>query len=137
MRRRSPTSPTPGSQDNDATAVMAAAPVTAWLRSATQHLTRIGGALVLVTGAYVTYYGVYELRVNNGGDTGDPVIEVAARIQRTMSAWVGTIGVLTVVRVLIVIVGAAAVFGWLRLNRRRRTAQAATHAGLVSSRRRE
>lgn len=107
-----------------ATAIaLAAAPVTAWLRGATHHLTRVGGALLLVTGAYVTYYGVYELRVNSGGDTGDPIIEAAARIQQALSAWVGAIGVLPIVLVLVVIVCAAAIFGWRRLGRRRREAE--------------
>lgn len=108
-----------------ATAIaLAAAPVTAWLRGATHHLTRVGGALLLVTGAYVTYYGVYELRVTRGGTTADPVIEAAARIQKAMSASVGKLGVLPIGLILLGIVCAAGLFGWRRLGRRRREADA-------------
>ncbi len=105
-----------------ATAIaLAAAPVTAWLRGATHHLTRIGGILLLVTGGYVMYYGLYELRISGGGDTSDPVIEAAARIQQVVSAWVGDIGALPIVLVLIGIVGTVALFGWRRRGSRRKT----------------
>lgn len=94
---------------------LAAAPVTAWLRGAMQHPTRVGGALPVATGAYVSYYGVYELRVNGGGEAADPVIEAAARVQQAMSTWVGSVGVLPIVLVLIVVVRAAAGGpGWRR-----------------------
>lgn len=111
-----------------ATAIaLAAAPVTAWLRGAMQHLTRVGGALLVATGAYVSYYGVYELRVNSGGETADPIIETAARLQQAMSTWVGSVGVLPIVLVLLVVACAAAVFGWRRTVRRRRPADAEQH----------
>ena len=45
-------------------------------------MPRVAGALLLVAGAYVAWYGAWELRVLGGGDPGDPVIEAAARIQR-------------------------------------------------------
>lgn len=108
-----------------ATAIaLAAAPVTAWLRGATQYLTRAGGALVLITGAYISYYGVYELRVSSGGDTSDPIIEAAAHVQQALSSLVGTLGIVPVVLVLVVIVGAAAVLGWRTVVVRRRKANA-------------
>lgn len=104
-----------------ATAIaLAAASVTAWLRGAMRHLTRVGGVLLVATGAYVAYYGVYELRINGGGDAGDPIIDAAARIQQAMSSWVGTLGALPAAVVLIVIVCAAGVFGWRRVICRRR-----------------
>lgn len=103
-----------------ATAIaLAAAPVTKWLRGATGHLNRIGGVLLLVAGAYVAYYGVYELRVIGGGDAEDPLIESAARVQEAMSAAVGAIGVLPLTVLLVVMVGAAGVYQWRRVVRRR------------------
>jgi hypothetical protein len=37
---------------------------------------------MVVTGAYVAYYGYYELRLlNYGGDEDDPIIDAAIRIQ--------------------------------------------------------
>ncbi|MDZ4235922.1 MAG: cytochrome c biogenesis protein CcdA, partial [Dietzia sp.] len=98
---------------------LAAAPVTNWLRGATAHLNRIGGVLLLVAGAYVAYYGVYELRVIGGGDAEDPVIEAAARVQEAMSAAVGAIGILPLTALLAIMVGAAGVYGWRRVVRRR------------------
>lgn len=105
-----------------ATAIaLAAGPVTNWLRGATGHLNRIGGVLLLVAGAYVAYYGVYELRVIGGGSASDPLIEAAARVQEAMSAAVGAIGVLPLLVLLVVIIGAAGVFRWRRVVRRRST----------------
>jgi len=109
-----------------ATAIaLAASPVTTWLRGATGYLTRIGGALLVAAGAYVSYYGFYELRVNRGGDAGDPIIEAAARIQQAMSSAVGAVGILTIMVVLVVIVGVAGMLGWRGVvNHRRRKANA-------------
>ena len=105
-----------------ATAIaLAAGPVTNWLRGATGHLNRIGGVLLLAAGAYVAYYGVYELRVIGGGSASDPLIEAAARVQEAMSAAVGAIGVLPLLVLLVVIIGAAGVFRWRRVVRRRST----------------
>ena len=108
-----------------ATAIaLAAGPVTHWLRGATGHLNRIGGVLLLAAGAYVAYYGVYELRVIGGGPTADPLIEAAARVQEAMSAAVGAIGVPPLMVLLVVMVGAAGVYGWRRVVRRRGTTAA-------------
>ena len=47
---------------------------------------RIAGGLMLVTGAYVAYYGYYELRLlNYGGDEDDVVIDTALRIQSRLA----------------------------------------------------
>jgi cytochrome c-type biogenesis protein len=47
---------------------------------------RIAGGLMLVTGAYVAYYGYYELRLlNYGGDEDDVVIDAALRIQSRLA----------------------------------------------------
>ena len=108
-----------------ATAIaLAAAPVTKWLRGAMGHLTRIGGVLLVVAGAYVAYYGFYELRVFGGGDAADPVIDAAARVQQAMSSAVGAVGIVPITVALVGIVAAAGVLGWCRMPTRRRTADA-------------
>lgn len=56
------------------------------------YVSRVSGALLLVAGGYVVYYGVYELRVNAGGDPDDPVIDVALSVQSTLSRWASDIG---------------------------------------------
>ena len=54
-------------------------------------MPRVGGVLLLVVGAYVAWYGAWELRVLGGGAPADPVIEAAARVQRTLADWVRTL----------------------------------------------
>jgi len=61
------------------------------LRRTGRWVPRVAGALLLVAGAYVAWYGAWELRVLGGGDPADPVIEGAARVQRTVSEWVRAI----------------------------------------------
>lgn len=61
-------------------------------RGALPYLARVGGALLIVAGAYITYYGVYELRVFGGGDAEDPVIDAALSVQGTLSRWAAEIG---------------------------------------------
>jgi cytochrome c-type biogenesis protein len=49
-------------------------------------MNRIAGGLMVVTGAYVAYYGYYELRLlNYGGDEDDRVIDAALRIQTRLA----------------------------------------------------
>ncbi|WP_285631360.1 cytochrome c biogenesis protein CcdA [Lentzea sp. NBRC 102530] len=80
------------------------------------HVGRIGGVVLVVVGAYVTYYGVYELRLFlAGGSAIDPVVRGAGRVQSTLVQIVSALGPWPFV-VVLVVVGA----WWL--NRRRRRA---------------
>ncbi|PFG42238.1 cytochrome c biogenesis protein CcdA [Isoptericola jiangsuensis] len=71
-------------------------------RRAGGALARVGGAVLLLAGAYVAWYGVWELRVLHAGAGTDPVVEAAAAVQRTVSTavaglgWAGLLGVLAV-----------------------------------------
>jgi cytochrome c biogenesis protein CcdA len=59
------------------------------MRRILPYINRIGGALVLIVGLYVAYYGVYEIRIFNGAAApDDPVIATAGRIQSTLVMWV-------------------------------------------------
>lgn len=62
------------------------------LRRVTPYVSRSSGALLAIAGAYVTYYGVYELRVLSGGSVADPVIGAALVLQGTMSRAVVAVG---------------------------------------------
>ncbi|MFE7897219.1 cytochrome c biogenesis CcdA family protein [Streptomyces sp. NPDC057424] len=53
---------------------------------------RLGGALLLLAGAYVAYYGWYEIRALRDPATTDPVIDAAAHIQRTVADSLDTAG---------------------------------------------
>lgn len=54
--------------------------VVARIRGLAPKINRIAGGLMVIAGAYVAYYGWYEIRVL-GGATGDPVIDRAAAVQ--------------------------------------------------------
>jgi cytochrome c biogenesis protein CcdA len=59
------------------------------LRQAMPYVNRMSGAILLLVGAYVGYYGWYELQLfSTTGDPRDPVIAVAARLQGTLAGWV-------------------------------------------------
>ena len=62
------------------------------LRRLTPHLNRAGGALLVIAGAYVAWYGVYELRVYAGGTVEDPVVDAATMIQDRLADWVDDLG---------------------------------------------
>ncbi|GCB43898.1 cytochrome c biogenesis CcdA family protein [Streptomyces sp. NL15-2K] len=56
-----------------------------WLRRLGSVASRTGGGLLLLVGAYVAYYGWYEIRVQRAPATQDPVIDTAGAIQRTLA----------------------------------------------------
>lgn len=59
------------------------------LRRILPFVNRIGGALLVLVGLYVAYYGGYEVRLfGAGGDPSDAVITAAGRLQGAMAGWV-------------------------------------------------
>lgn len=105
-----------------ATAVaLAGSAATSGARRLLPHINRIGGALLVLVGLYVAYYGVYELRLYFGdGSASDPVIEAAAVVQETLADWVDSIGVLPLLAVLAVLVAGAVALGRRRKASSRR-----------------
>jgi cytochrome c-type biogenesis protein len=77
-----------------------------------------GGVLLVLVGAYVAYYGWWEIRVLRGGPTADPVIETAAAVQQTLANAVASVGV---VGFLLALAGLALVAGSGSLVRRHMT----------------
>ena len=51
------------------------------LRRAMPYVNRASGVLLLVAGAYVAWYGWFEVRTLNGGDGSDPIIDPAITFQ--------------------------------------------------------
>lgn len=85
------------------------------IRQILPHVNRIGGLVLVIVGAYVTYYGIYELRLFLGnGSAIDPVVWTATRVQSTIAQLLGAIGPWPFVIALAVTL--------LWLNRRRRKA---------------
>ncbi|WP_434587205.1 cytochrome c biogenesis CcdA family protein [Streptomyces sp. A5-4] len=67
--------------------------------------SRLGGALLLLAGAYVAYYGWYEIRLLRGGPDTDPVIDAAGEVQRWLAetlTWIGVPAVAAALALLIV-----------------------------------
>ncbi len=75
-------------------------------------VSRAAGALLAVVGAYVAYYGWWEIRVFAGGSVEDPVIEAAASVQRALANAVTGFGatgfLVTLVAVIVLVAGSAA-----------------------------
>lgn len=65
--------------------------VVAKFRSLLPRMNRIAGVLLVIAGAYVAYYGWYEIRLFNGDAGDDPVIDVAIRIQNWMQNQIPTV----------------------------------------------
>jgi cytochrome c-type biogenesis protein len=94
--------------------------VVTWLRRAGRHVPRLGGGLLVAAGAYVAYYGWYEIRVLRGGALDDPVIGAGENVQRWLVTGVdrlGAGGMAVVVAVLLI--GSAVLTWWV--GRRNRT----------------
>ena len=59
------------------------------MRRTVVYVNGISGALLVLAGLYVGYYGLYEVRLfNANGSPSDRVIATAARVQGTLAAWV-------------------------------------------------
>ncbi|MGV0490184.1 hypothetical protein B1987_13410 [Mycobacterium kansasii] len=67
---------------------------TGGLRRILPHVGRIAGALLLLTGLYVTYYGYYEISLYLcGASADDPVIAAAGTVQSWLVRHVDALGV--------------------------------------------
>ena len=88
------------------------------LRRAGRWVPRVAGILMAVVGAYVAYYGWWEIRVLDGGATDDPVVGAAAQVQGWLTGAVRALGPVGLVIVLGVLVGPGL------LARRRRVSNA-------------
>jgi cytochrome c biogenesis protein CcdA len=59
------------------------------MRRIMPYVNRISGALLVVVGLYVGYYGLYEVRLfTANGSPQDPVIAAAGRLQGAIAGWV-------------------------------------------------
>ncbi|MGO9926828.1 MAG: cytochrome c biogenesis CcdA family protein [Mycobacterium sp.] len=89
------------------------------LRRVLPFVNRIGGALMVLVGVYVAYYGLYELRLfNTRANPQDAVITAVGRLQGPLAGWVHQHGVVPWAAALSVLVGGALAGGWYRRARR-------------------
>jgi cytochrome c biogenesis protein CcdA len=70
-------------------AAFANSAVLEWMRSVLPFVNRVSGALLIVVGLYVGYYGVYEVRLFHlDGNPADPLVSAAGHVQATLAGWV-------------------------------------------------
>lgn len=75
------------------------------MRRIVPYVNRISGLLLIVVGAYVAYYGVYEIRLfGSATPVTDPVVTAAGRIQSVLAGWVHQHGSWPWLAVLLVVV---------------------------------
>lgn len=75
------------------------------LRRSGRLLPRVSGALLVLAGGYVAWYGAWELRVLHAGAGADPVVAAAGELQRWLAAHVATIGAGGFLAALVVLAG--------------------------------
>ncbi|GAB3402325.1 cytochrome c biogenesis CcdA family protein [Flindersiella endophytica] len=61
------------------------------LRRFTSLVPRVAGGLLVVVGAYVAYYGWYEVRVFSGADVDDPIVTVVENVQGELAGWLDSL----------------------------------------------
>ena len=89
------------------------------LRRSARFVPRIAGAVMLVAGAYVAYYGWYENAVLGGADPQDPVVEAAGRAQEWFAGSVERTASLALLAVAIAAAMGALLAGRIRRRRLR------------------
>jgi len=62
------------------------------MRRAGAWISRVSGGLLVVAGAYVAWYGWFEIRVLAGRATSDPVVSAAVSVQAAITRWVIGLG---------------------------------------------
>lgn len=91
------------------------------VRRASPVLSRLGGALLVLAGTYVAWYGWYEIRLFNGSTTTDPVITTATSVQRRLSDLLDHTGPAAIAAAFAVLLTAAALLWQAHRRRRSRT----------------
>lgn len=94
-------------------AVFACSALANRLRRLLPIVNRVGGAMVVVVGVYVAYYGSYELRLfGGGGDPRDAVIAAAGRVQGVLVGWVHGHGAMPWALLLVALIIGVSVWAW-------------------------
>ncbi|KQH77860.1 hypothetical protein AO501_10295 [Mycobacterium gordonae] len=92
--------------------------VVARMRAVLPFVNRLSGVLLILVGAYVSYYGVYEVRLfGANANPEDAVIAAAGRLQGTVAGWVHSHGGWPWVFVLAIALVGALAGTWRRRRR--------------------
>jgi hypothetical protein len=95
------------------------------IRRAAPLLSRLGGALLVVAGAYVAWYGWFEIRILRGATTDDPIIDAAAVAQRRLATLLDHTGAGTLTVILAALLAGTALSWWRQRRRHSRPARTA------------
>lgn len=93
------------------------------LRGVLRYVERASGVLLAAAGAYVAWYGWFELRLAAGVDAPAGPVDAATRLSGRISTWIGDVGAL---RLGLGVVAALAVALLVERRRRRRGPEPAT-----------
>ncbi|WP_149361901.1 cytochrome c biogenesis CcdA family protein [Lolliginicoccus suaedae] len=89
------------------------------MRRLLPHVNRIAGGLMLAAGAYVAYYGVWELRlIYSDGPVVDPIVDGALSAQQFLAGLVDSLGVVGVLTIAALLAAGLAATVLLRAQRR-------------------
>jgi len=67
------------------------------LRRGLPYVQRISGVIMVVTGAYLAWYGVYEIRINGGGDgSGGGPVDTVFGWSGQLQSWLSDVGALRI-----------------------------------------
>jgi cytochrome c biogenesis protein CcdA len=86
----------------------------AGMRRALPYVSRASGALLVVAGAYVAYYGWYEIAVNRNVDAPAGPVAFVTGLSGDISTWVQDTGAVRIGLLAAALVGAALVVGYRR-----------------------
>jgi cytochrome c biogenesis protein CcdA len=79
------------------------------LKRVLPYINRAAGALLVLAGTYVAYYGWYELRVQDGDTSGGALADVVFDLNRDVSNWIQDVGPVRI-GLLLTLVVAIAIF---------------------------
>jgi cytochrome c biogenesis protein CcdA len=82
-------------------------------------ISRLSGAMLVVAGAYVAWYGWFEIRVLAGATTTDPIVAAGVTVQAALSRWVAGLGPGGLLAIGVITTGAAVVVLARRVRGRR------------------
>lgn len=86
-------------------------------RRAVPAVARLGGVLVVAAGAYVTWYAVYEIRLENNDDAAAGPVAIVTRWSGQVSNWVDEVGPERIAVGVLVLILVAVVVGRARARR--------------------
>jgi cytochrome c-type biogenesis protein len=88
------------------------------LRASLPYIQRISGCIMVITGAYLTWYGIYEIRVQGGNlGTAGPV-DAVFNWSGSLQNWLSTTGAIRIGLVLGLVAAAAALVALVRTKPR-------------------